>query len=637
MLMTLLANLPGMAYRCHNDPDWTVEFASEGCRELTGYPSADLVGNHRISLGRLVLEEDRAAIWEAVQAALARRESFEITYRLKRADGVVRWMWERGRGVFRPDGSLEAIEGFITDITARREAETALQESEEKFAKAFRSSPYSLTISDLETGRYVEVNSGFERLSGHARADVIDRTSMELGLWRDPADRARLVAALQRDGSVRGMEIDFVARDGRVVHAINSCEIIELGGRACLLNAIEDVSEQRRAAEERWLLEVQLRQSQKLEALGTLAGGIAHDFNNILTAISVSRELAVLDLDQPEEVRGHLERIAQAGKRASDLVRQILSFSRQQEQARTPLRLGPVVAEALQLLRSTLPATIELDAQLDPAAPVVLADATQVHQIVMNLGTNAAHAMRGRPGRLEVRLEACEVGEELCRRREGLRPGRYAQLSVRDTGHGMDDAVLGRIFEPFFTTKAPGEGTGLGLPVVHGIMKSHDGAVLVESKPGVGTRFDLLFPHHASADEVADVKVPAPTIPAGRGEAVLVVDDELLLAESVGALLRKLGYEPEVVSDPAVALERLSAAPGRFAVLLTDLTMPRLTGLDLSRAARSLQPAPRVVLMSGFHAGWTVAQLRAEGVCELVTKPVDFAVLAQALRRALEA
>lgn len=637
MLMTLLANLPGMAYRCHNDPDWTVEFASEGCRELTGYPSADLVGNHRISLGRLVIEEDRAAIWEAVQAALARRESFEITYRLRRADGVVRWMWERGRGVFRPDGSLEAIEGFITDITARREAEAALQESEEKFAKAFRSSPYSLTISDLETGRYVEVNSGFERLSGHARADVIGRTSMELGLWRDPADRARLVAALRRDGSVRGMEIDFVARDGRVVHAINSCEIIELGGRACLLNAIEDVSEQRRAAEERWLLEVQLRQSQKLEALGTLAGGIAHDFNNILTAISVSRELAAMDLDQPEEVRGHLERIAQAGRRARDLVRQILSFSRQQEQERTQLPLGPVVAEALQLLRSTLPATIELDAQLDPSAPVVFADATQIHQIVMNLGTNAAHAMRGRPGRLEVRLEACEVGEELCRRHEGLRPGRYAQLSVRDTGHGMDGAVLGRIFEPFFTTKAPGEGTGLGLPVVHGIMKSHDGAVLVESKPGVGTRFDLLFPHHASADEVAEAGASAPAIPAGRGEAVLVVDDELLLAESVGALLRKLGYEPEVVSDPAVALERLNAAPGRFAVLLTDLTMPRLTGLDLSRAVRALQPAPRVVLMSGFHAGWTVAQLRAEGVCELVTKPIDYAALAQALRRALEA
>ncbi|MES1168446.1 MAG: ATP-binding protein, partial [Oleiharenicola lentus] len=314
-------------------------------------------------------------------------------------------------------------------------------------------------------------------------------------------------------------------RDGTDLLTRCNSELIELGGKRCILTLAEDISEEQRAEEERALLEAQLRQSQKLEALGTLAGGIAHDFNNILTAIVVNQELAMMDLEHPAELRERLGEISRASNRAKDLVRQILAFSRQQsEQVRAHQRLMPVVQEAMALVRASLPATIEIDQSLDAEAPPVLADATQVHQIVMNLCTNAAHAMRDRPGKLTVRLAARTLDEAQARTLPGLHPGAYARLTITDTGHGMTKAVLARIFEPFFTTKGPGEGTGLGLAVVHGIMRDHGGGIFVDSTPDVGTQFDLFFPA-APVTETGAPVVEAGIV-FGHGESVLLVDDE---------------------------------------------------------------------------------------------------------------
>jgi len=520
------------------------------------------------------------------------------------------------------------------DITDRLFAEQALRESEEKFSKAFRVSPFALTISELATGRYIDVNSGFERTIGYSRTEVIGRTSHELGIWIDVADRDELLRRLRSQGSVREMEIRFRRRDGTVITTLSSCELLEIRGVPCLLNTIEDVTERRRIEREKIQLESQLRQSQKLEALGTLAGGIAHDFNNILTGIVIFRELALMDMDKPDEARKHLAEMQQATNRAKELVRQILSFSRNQVQERKPVRLHPVIREALKLLRSSLPATIEMSQEIDEQAPEVLADTGQVHQVLMNLVTNAAQAMRGGTGRLTVRLGLREVDEGHRSSHPTLRPGTYALLTVSDTGLGMDEQTRARIFEPFFTTKAPGEGTGLGLAVVRGIMEDHDGAIHVRSRVGEGTTFDLFFPQHLGA--VTSLDRPNAEVPQGRGESVLLVDDEPALSKAVGAMLQRLGYNVISMTDPAEAVRRFTRAPESFDIVVTDNTMPKMTGLDVVREIHAISPKVPALLMSGLSTTWMPDRLHSLGVRELVTKPVDRTGLAQAIRRALD-
>ncbi len=520
------------------------------------------------------------------------------------------------------------------DITAAVKAEQALRESEAKFAVAFRSSPYSLTISELATGRYVDVNDGFEKLSGYTRAEVLGRTSTELGLWVNAADRDELVRRLRGNIEVRSLETEFIGRGGRRVQARCSCEAIDLDGTPCILTVLEDITSQRDAERDRTRLEAQLRQSQKLEALGTLAGGIAHDFNNILSAMIVYRELAVMDINRPAALRQHLAEIGAASNRAKELVRQILTFSRQQQQERSAVQLHPVVREALQLLRASLPTTIEIVPVIDEQTPQVLANTSQVHQVMMNLGTNAAHAMRDRPGRLTVTLRSRQLDEAQAGAHPGLRSGAYVQLSVADTGRGMDEATLARIFEPFFTTKGPGEGTGLGLSVVHGIMEDHDGAVLAHSRPGLGTTFDLYFPHYAGA--ASAVLDRDESTPRGAGESVLLIDDESPLCEAMRATLQKLGYRVTACTNPVDAVARFRAAPLGFDVVVTDHTMPRMTGLDVIHELHGVRPDLPALLVSGLSGTWTPDKLRGFSIRELVAKPVDFASLAQAVRRALD-
>ena len=515
------------------------------------------------------------------------------------------------------------------DVTDRERAEQALRESEEKFSKAFRISPYALSITELLSGRIVDVNEGFERALGYTRAEVVGRTTLELGIWLAPALRDEMVALLRDRQRVREREVEFRAKDGRLVVALFSCDLIEVSGARCVLSTFTDISERRRIEQEKAKLELQLRHSQKLEALGTLAGGIAHDFNNILGAIVACRELALLDIDQPDELRNHLNEIGAATRRATDLVRQILAFSRRQHAERRPIQLHHVVGEALRLLRASLPATIEIKSSLATNTPQVLADPSQVHQIVMNLGTNAAHAMRDRAGKLAVRLDSMELTEKDA----GLRPGTYVHLAVEDTGTGMDSAVQARIFEPFFTTKGPAEGTGLGLSVVHGIMADHDGAITVKSTLGVGTTFDLYFPAYVGAEGAA--LLDNASVPRGEGERVLLVDDEALLCEATRGILLKLGYRVTYFTDPLAALAELRRTPSEFELLLTDYTMPRITGIEVIQEARAIRPDLPIVLVSGLRGMWNQDKLRAFNVSEVVEKPVAIGELARSLRRAL--
>jgi signal transduction histidine kinase len=394
-----------------------------------------------------------------------------------------------------------------------------------------------------------------------------------------------------------------------------------------LIFASIDVTERRRAEEERAGLQERLRQAEKLEAVGRLAGGVAHDFNNILSGILGYAELSALELEPGSDLHEHQQRIREAALRARDLVRQILTFSRRDRASRRAVDVAMMVREALGLMRTGIPATATLDVRVDPASGSTLADPTQLHQIVLNLCANARDAI-GTYGRIEVSADPVELDGSVA----GLQAGPYIRLRVRDDGVGMDDATRARLFEPFMTTKGPFGGHGLGLAVVHGIVASVGGAIHVESSPGRGSTFDVYLPRVAAEEPV---ERPVASKAAGSGERILVVDDEPMIRNTQKRILEGLGYQVELACDGQEALERFRAAPHAFALVLTDQTMPRLSGVDLARAVLALRADARVILCTGYSDKVDEETAQRMGLCALLAKPFDRESLSTEVQRAL--
>jgi signal transduction histidine kinase/CheY-like chemotaxis protein len=402
-----------------------------------------------------------------------------------------------------------------------------------------------------------------------------------------------------------------------------------------MVGVVRDVTAQRHAEESRRRLERELRQSQKMESIGTLAGGIAHDFNNVLGAILGNAELASMDLPEAHPAAEGLQEIVKASIRARDLIRQILAFTRQQEATRNALPLEGIVSDVLGLLRASIPASIVIRTYFDPDCPRILADESQMDQVVINLCTNAVHAMSPHGGVLELRVAGVIVTREMSDEDPHLSVGRYARLVVRDSGRGMSAAVKERIFEPFFTTKARGEGTGLGLSVVHGIVQNHEGTITVSSEPHIGSTFTLDFP--AAPSGVVDVGPRDVSIPRGHGERVLLVDDEAPLVAFGTAALERLGYRVLGFTDVLDAVDALQARPEDFDIVITDLSMPGMTGTEFAEIARRLRPGLPVVLTTGYAGGLDVEKVRRHGVRELILKPAVLEVLAATIRGVLDA
>jgi len=394
-----------------------------------------------------------------------------------------------------------------------------------------------------------------------------------------------------------------------------------------------NITERKRAEEEKAALEKHLRQAQKMEAIGTLAGGIAHDFNNILGIIVGNTELARDNVPEFNPIRSNLEEVLSASLRAREMVRQILSFSRQTELEKKPVRISPIIKESLKLLRSSLPATVAIREDISAPADTVLADSTQINQIIMNLGTNAAHAMRKEGGVLEVRMRDVDLDEDAVVLHPDLSPGSYLALTVSDTGDGIEPKVMERIFDPFFTTKQSGEGTGMGLSMVHGIVKNHRGTVLVESKLGKGTIFDVFLPLvEESAKPEADDHSP---LPAGI-EHILFVDDEKALADLGRQMLSHMGYQVTSRTSSIEALEAFRAHPERYDLVMTDMTMPNMTGTDLSKEILRIRPDIPIILCSGFSEMITGETAKEIGIKAFVMKPMALREIAVILRRVLD-
>lgn len=383
-------------------------------------------------------------------------------------------------------------------------------------------------------------------------------------------------------------------------------------------------------------LEGQLRQAQKTEALGTLAGGIAHDFNNILGAIIAFTELAQDGLPADDVVREDLDEVLKAGLRGKSLIKQILTFSRPGEQERRPVELGLIVKEALRLLRASLPTTVEIRQDL-VAAPagldVIVADPTEMHQVLVNLCSNSFHAMRESGGVLEVTAACIETEAWTPAEHPELGPGAYLKLTVSDSGHGMTREVLERIFDPYFTTKKSGEGTGLGLSVVQGIIRSHGGVIDVSSVPGEGTAFHIYLPAVSAGTEEEDLAVDP--LPTGT-ERILFIDDEEALVLAGQRILEHLGYEVVTCTSGREAFERFRAEPHGFDLMISDQTMPQTTGLDLASKVLRIRPEMPIILYTGFSSGATEEKAKELGIREFILKPITTRKMAEAVRSVLD-
>lgn len=385
--------------------------------------------------------------------------------------------------------------------------------------------------------------------------------------------------------------------------------------------------------EENHKLQTQLTQARKMESIGILAGGIAHDFNNILAAIMGHVEIAQLNITSDHPLYQNLSQILQATYRAKDLVQQILTFCRQTEDQMQPVQFSQVVKEVLRLLRASLPSTIEIRSNIDNGTGVVLADPTRIHQILMNLCANASHSMGEKGGVLEINLANFEIEPEGTNRIDGLRPGKYMQLSVNDTGHGIDPAIINKIFDPYFTTKEEGKGTGMGLAMVNEIIKNHHGAIQIFSQVNQGTTFHLYFPR-IEAEIIPDIQVPEQA-PKGN-ERILFVDDEKDLVDMVKRILEHLGYQTAARTDSIDALETFRALPNDFDLVITDMTMPNMTGDMLSEEIKKIRSDIPIILCSGFSPLINKEKAKSLGIKDFLMKPLAINDLAKAIRNALD-
>jgi len=494
------------------------------------------------------------------------------------------------------------------------------------FAKAFRSSPLAITITSLAEGRYVDVNDAFLQMLNYDRREIIGSTAADLGIWADPDDRVRMLQLLGKVSITKGLSTKFKTRSGEIREVNLSAELIELDGDPCVLAVTQDVTEAKR-------MENQLRQAQRMGAVGRLAGGVAHDFNNILTVIMGYSEVAFHRLGESHPVAKHLGEIKRAAERAASLTRQLLAFSRQQVLYPRVLDLNVVVNHLNQMLHRMIREDVSLSFRPMEPLGYIKADIGQVEQILMNLVVNARDAMPD-GGSIVIETSNVELDDGYRDSHFSVPPGRYVMLAVTDNGCGMDEKTMSHIFEPFFTTKGLGQGTGLGLSTVYGIVKQSEGYIWVYSEPAKGTTFKLYFPRHEEGPQ-PEVR-PRVELESARGsETILVVEDDEPLRKLVIALLEDKGYRVLEATNGEDAITVVKNSPDPINLLLTDVLMPAMSGVELSSRLRKLQPELRVLLMSGYAGDLNARHRANEPEMMLIEKPFTRHDLLAKIRSAL--
>jgi two-component system cell cycle sensor histidine kinase/response regulator CckA len=507
-----------------------------------------------------------------------------------------------------------------------------LADSAARFTKVFDASPMAIAITTFEEGRYVDVNPRWLALIGRTRDEVIGRTAKELGVWADPEDRDAVIADLREHAILFDIEIRLRTKSGEVRECVTSLARIMLADMPCLVTLFSDVTDRKRTERALQASQDQLRQAQKLEAIGRLAGGIAHDFNNLLTIIIGYSDMMLNRLPAGEG-RGELEEVRKAGQQAAALTQQLLAFSRKQVLAPRILDLNVVIDNLDKMLRRLVGEHIQLVTRLGPALGSVLVDQAQLEQVIVNLAVNARDAMPT-GGTLTIETDNVEVGGQ-GRPGPGEPAGSFIMLRVRDSGTGMDAETRQRVFEPFFTTKPQGKGTGLGLATIYGIVQQSHGHIEIESAPGRGSVFTVFLPRAAGAAEPRPVAVPVQT--TFGSETILVVEDEDVVRHLIRDVLRTHGYQVLVAADGNEALTIASGHPGPIDLVMSDVVMPGISGLEVIDRMSHLRPRARVILISGYADDAIAAYGVMDPSIALINKPFQLHELTRRVREVLDA
>jgi PAS domain S-box-containing protein len=585
-----------------------------------GYTREEVFGKGVFDLGIWVNPEERAMVVERLKKE-GTVQGLEIP--LRRKTGEVRTAMASAELI--ELGGDPCILWAFLDVTSLKETAEKLRISEERFSKAFRLSPHAMTISRHLDGRYLDVNERWVQWANISREQMIGHTSVELGIWSEK-ERAAYLAELNRAGFVRNWEVTFHLRTTGPFIGLLSSELIELNGEKCIISAIQDITERKK-------LEEQLRQSQKMEAVGLLAGGVAHDFNNLLGVILGYADLIAEQVASQRELCEEVEQIRNAAERAASLTKQLLAFSRRQLLKPIVLDLNGVVSETERLLGRLIGEHIVLVTKLEPALGRVKADRAQIEQVIMNLAVNARDAMP-LGGTLTIETANVVLDAEYAREHIGAHPGRYVMLAMSDTGVGMDNETQARVFEPFFTTKDPGKGTGLGLATVYGIVKQSEGSIWLYSEIGRGTTFKIYLPEVDDPLESATARVRA--TPQAKGtEVILLVEDEDALRNLVFDYLRRTGYAVLAARNAQEAMERCRGT--HINLLLTDVVLPGVSGPELAREVREMHPTAKVLFVSGYTDGAMAQHGLLEHGAKLLHKPFRMPELGRMIRDVLDA
>ncbi|MDY0163926.1 PAS domain-containing protein [Desulfobotulus sp.] len=624
ILDNLFQYFPGMVFRAHGGAFRTLAAASEGCLRLTGYAPEALVNNRALAYGDLIHPEDLESWARVTERVFCSGQAYEHIYRIRHKNGEWRWVWERGIGVVAPGHGESFIEGFITDITESRHMQEKLKEQTHVFAAIFEGISDMLVVLKPDY-RVMALNRvGCEWLKREFK-EVVGRRCFEVlgreGVCADCAVQKALESGESQSVDRYDPDLDRWLR-------VNAFPIRdETGEITSILEHVQDITKI-------VIQEARLAQAQKMEAIGALAGGIAHDFNNLIFPLMGYADMLREELPQDSLFQEYVEEILTAARRGRELVRQILAFSRQTTREKSLVYLQHLLKEIRMLLRAALPSTIELRFVVDEQCPGVMADVSQMHQLVMNLVTNGFQSMEKKGGVLEVTLGRWQPS---CKGRRPGGHGAWVMLRVSDTGEGIPPEVLDKIFDPYFTTKERGKGTGLGLALVHSIVEAHGGSIDVKSRPGEGAVFEIGLPAMESGETSSGPEKALPEeVKKGKNERILIVDDERVLAQMMAAILEKQGYRVLYSSSAAEALDLFRKDPDFFHLVLTDLTMPEMTGVVFCRKIKEIRMNIPVILCTGLGDALDREALKAEGFSDLLVKPLRVSELVSRVRDVLD-
>ncbi len=616
--LALVGNIPEAIYSALADEKGTSVFMSDKWSQWTGYNTEDPE-----IWQKSVHPDDRERTVKAYLESAREKRDYIIDYRLVHKDtGEVHWVWDHGIPILDDKGNVIRYEGIVTDITERRQAE----QERLRLSTAIEQAAEVIVVTDKD-GTIQYVNPAFTTITGYSEDESVGQNPKVLQSGRHPDSfYKQLWSTILRGEVWRGYFVNK-KKDGSLYDEEATISPVKnkLGEITNFVAVKRDITQELQQ-------ERQLQQGQKMESIGTLAGGVAHEFNNILGGMLGYAEIAKDDAPANSPVQESLDEIAKLGMRARDVVRQILSFSRKDRQESKLIQPHIIVTEELKVLRATIPTTVEIRHKIDEKSGSILGDQTQIQQVIMNLCMNAAHAMEEKGGVLDISLSPVVLDAEEVKPYLDLKPGEYAKLTIKDTGAGIDPGNIDKIFDPFFTTKEVGKGTGMGLSVVHGIIKDHGGAIGVSSKLGEGTTFTVFLP---KAEGEVEAKKAEESLPTGT-ENILLVDDEEFMVFPQKKILERLEYTVTAMTSSLEALELFKNDPQRYDLIITDLTMPHMTGDRLAAEVTGIRPDMPVILATGYADAVDDERVIQSGIKSFIPKPCNKQDLAKTIRLILD-